>query len=85
MDKPRVQPRPERIWLLAVKWSGRKPLGAKSGGVFRSKEDALARRRLLARRWGDHLERATIHFTETEWQEYTEWMDPDLRLDLPDK
>lgn len=79
MDKPRVTQLPERVWYLRVMWDGEKPKQTKGGGIFRTKEDALARRRILRQRWPDQLLRATLHYTDVEWYEYVDWMDPDLK------
>lgn len=78
------QPLPTEVWLLRVKWRrGLKPKNAKGGGVFRTKHQALARRNRLARMYPEELERATLHWSPVEWQEYTDWLDPDLRLPIP--
>lgn len=75
-----VKPLPEEVWYLRVMWDGPKPKQTKGGGLFRSKADALARRRNLYQRWPDQLRRATLHRATVEWNEYVDWMDPDLKL-----
>lgn len=82
MGSPHVQPLPTEVWLLRVKWDGEKPKQTKGGGIFKTKKDALARRRNLYRRWPDKLLRATVHRSAVEWHEYTDWLDPDMRLTL---
>lgn len=73
--KPPVQSRPIELWLLVIEWNYRKPSLAKGGGVFRSKADAVARRRLLRRRWPDAVKRASLFRSEVSWQEVPEWWD----------
>lgn len=77
-----VKPLPEKVRYLRVKWDGEKPKQTKGGGIFREKSHAISRRNNLLRRWPDKVLRATIHFAEAEWQEYTDWMDPDLKIDI---
>ncbi len=65
-------PKPKRIYLLEVKYLGRRPYLAKGGGVFRSEKDMktrIATVRSRAKDKGVEVE-FTTSYIDAEWIEY---------------